>query len=877
MRNGEPPISPDASAAAFFAGEGEVRALARELNWAATPLGPPSTWSPAMRTMVRVMFDTPFPVCLWAGPQYALVYNDSYRRILAAKHPSALGRPGAEVWAEIWDGLRPQFEQVRQGGDPVYFEDAPFVMARLDGGGTETAWFSYSLSALRDENGTVAAVLNISPETTDRVLAVRHQQQEGERLRNLFQQMPGFVAVLEGPDHVYRYVNSAFLQIAGDRDYIGRTVREKFPELASQGYYELLDNVYATGKAFSAVDMPLELSGDTPQRYIDLVYQPIKNALNEVTGIFIGGYDVTQRVKADKRRHAFVRLTDKFRALTNRADIGFAASEILGENLGVSRVGYGTIDSVAETLTVDRDWTAPGVATLAGMLNLREYGSFIDSLKNNEFIAISDVRADPRTSVAADALETRSARSFVNVPVVEHGKLVAVLYVNNARPRQWSTEDLDFIRKVAERTRTTTERLNSEQALRDSEARLREANESLERKVEARTRELYLAEDALRQSQKMDAIGQLTGGIAHDFNNLLGAISGSLELLKKRISAGRFAEVDRYIDGAHDASRRAASLTQRLLAFSRRQTLDPKPVEVNRLINGMDDLIRRSVGPNIIVEVVGAGGLWPTKVDPSQLENSLLNLCVNARDAMAASGGRLTIETANKWLDERGAKERDLAPGQYVALSVTDTGTGMDAGVISHVFEPFFTTKPIGAGTGLGLSMVYGFARQSGGQIRIYSKLGKGTTMCLYLPRFVGEAENLDQEPTRTFTVGDGETVLVIDDEATIRILVVEVLEECGYNTREAGDGLTGLKILQSDARIDLLITDVGLPGGMNGRQIADAARMLRPNLKVIFITGYAENAAIGSGHLDSGMEIITKPFVMTDLGNKVRELLLKH
>ena len=325
---------------------------------------------------------------------------------------------------------------------------------------------------------------------------------------------------------------------------------------------------------------------------------------------------------------------------------------------------------------------------------------------------------------------------------------------------------------------------------------------------------------------------------------------------------------------AQSSARRAASLTQRLLAFSRRQTLDPKPTDLNRLIVGMEDLIRRSVGPAVAVEVVGAGGLWLTKADPSQLENALLNLAINARDAMP-DGGRLTIETANKWLDQRAAGDRDLPPGQYLSLCVSDTGTGMTPEVISRVFDPFFTTKPLGQGTGLGLSMIHGFVRQSGGQVRIYSEVGQGTTMCLYFPRFAGELDAAEApEAGIEHGEGHGETVLVIDDEEAIRMLISDVLEEAGYRVVTAPDGPAGLKVLQSDARIDLLITDVGLPGGVNGRQVADAARTTRPDLKVLFVTGYAENAVVGNGHLDPGMQVITKPFAMTALGARVREII---
>jgi PAS domain S-box-containing protein len=381
--------------------------------------------------------------------------------------------------------------------------------------------------------------------------------------------------------------------------------------------------------------------------------------------------------------------------------------------------------------------------------------------------------------------------------------------------------------------------------------------------------------EALRQSQKMEAVGQLTGGLAHDFNNLLAGISGSLEMMQNRMQQGRFNDVERYMSVAQGASKRAASLTHRLLAFSRRQTLDPKPTDVNRLVAGMQEMIQRTVGPGIPVEVVGASGLWPALVDPPQLENALLNLCINARDAMP-DGGRITVETANKWLDARASSKLDMPEGQYLSLCVTDTGTGMSKEVIARVFEPFFTTKPLGEGTGLGLSMVYGFARQSGGQVRVYSEVGEGTTVCVYLPRYLGAVEDdtADEIFSKLSRSEQGETVLIVDDEPTIRMLVTDILEDLGYAAIEAGDSATGLKVLQSDVRIDLLVTDVGLPGGMNGRQMADAARAHRPGLKVLFITGYAENAFLGNESLSPGMAVLAKPFAMDHMAARIRSMI---
>ena len=425
---------------------------------------------------------------------------------------------------------------------------------------------------------------------------------------------------------------------------------------------------------------------------------------------------------------------------------------------------------------------------------------------------------------------------------------------------------IDTARVRADDARRVADQANDE---------LHELNASLKSRIAESLDSRLKTEEKLRQSQKMEAVGQLTGGIAHDFNNLLAGISGSMELMLIHIKKGRHDVLPRYAEAALDAARRAATLTHRLLAFSRHQKLDPKAVDLNQLVNGMEDLIRRSVGPGVRLDVIGAGALWTTIIDPNQLENALLNLCINARDAMP-SGGRLTIETSNKWFDDRAAAECDLPPGQYVSISVTDTGTGMPAEVVARAFDPFYTTKPIGAGTGLGLSMVYGFARQSGGQVSIYSEVGRGTTMRVYLPRHSAALPLVIAVPivTRPAESARVETILVIDDEPTVRMFVTEVLQHMGYQTIEATDGAAGLAILHSNARIDVLITDVGLPGGLNGRQVANAARLERPEVKVLFITGYAENSAINHGHLDHGMQMLTKPFTVNDLSAKVTALL---
>ncbi|SFD45455.1 ATP-binding protein [Devosia psychrophila] len=825
---------------------------------------------------------------------------------------------------------------------------------------------------------------------------------------------------------------------------------------------------------------------------------------------------------AQERWRTLSEVSQAIRIAKTPDELPLIVSTIIGKAMGVSRVGYGRVDDATATLYVDRDYTAPGVSTLAGATPLLEYGSFIDSLRNNESIAIADVRLDPRTSAAASALESRSARSFMNVPIISRGRLAAVLFVNHDEVRDWQEEEEQLLQLAGqglvatfqfqaeekarelsdERYRVLFEASNTgfcvaevddqatdgaggtridyrvieansafyeqtgfpqailNQWLRTAapgleehwyqtygevartgvaarfeqgsdalgrwfdvsafrvedaevailftdisarkavERQLVEINEHLEETVRNRTAdvtlykqivdsasapicafdtelkliafnqahsddffriygyrvqigdvfpdlflpnqapvirafmeraldgevfsvtqefgdpdlvkpywevayspirdeagvifgafhyandvtkrvraeaELAAAQEALRQSQKMEAVGQLTGGLAHDFNNIIAGISGSLEMMSTRLAQGRISDLDRYISGASTAAKRAASLTQRLLAFSRRQTLAPKATNLNTLVNGMMDLVNRSMGPEIEVETAGATGLWTTFVDAGQLENALLNLCINARDAMP-DGGKLTIETSNRWMDERGSRQHALQPGQYVSLCVSDTGTGMSKEIVDRAFDPFFTTKPIGQGTGLGLSMVYGFAGQSGGAVRIYSEVGKGTMVCIYLPRRAGDAAADDAQ----ITIGieelpgspSGETILLVDDEPLVRMIATEALEELGYQVIEAGEGATALKILNSDRRIDLLVTDVGLPGGMNGRQVADAARVARPDLTVMFITGYAENAVLNHGHLEQGMHVMTKPFQMDSFARRVKDLI---
>ena len=382
------------------------------------------------------------------------------------------------------------------------------------------------------------------------------------------------------------------------------------------------------------------------------------------------------------------------------------------------------------------------------------------------------------------------------------------------------------------------------------------------------------AEEQLRQAQKMEAVGQLTGGIAHDFNNLLTVISGNLETLQRRMPNRDDSSLQRYVSSALQGASRAALLTHQLLAFSRRQALDPKSVSINTLITRTSELLRRTLPEAISIETVLAGGVWNAFVDANQLENCLLNLAVNARDAMP-DGGKLTIEAANVYLDEEYAASAEVSSGQYVGIFISDTGIGMTAETAIKAFDPFFTTKEVGRGTGLGLSQVYGFVKQSGGHVKIYSEVGAGTTLKLYLPRLISNEADDQPRPTAVAVPrGNGETILVVEDEPNVRSFAIELARELGYRVLEAPDATTALRLIDGHGEIALLFTDVGLPGGMNGRQLAEEAERRRPDLKVVFTSGYARNAIVHHGRLDPGVQLITKPYTFAGLAAKFRQVL---
>jgi signal transduction histidine kinase/DNA-binding response OmpR family regulator len=889
--------------------------LMRAHDWAATSLGAPEHWPNALKVALRLLLTSRFEMWLGWGPDINFFYNDAYRPTLGIKHPQSLAAPTRELWSEIWDDIKGRLETVYEKGEATW--DRALLLFLERNGYPEETYHTFSYSPLIGDSGKVEGVFCAVSEETDRVIserrlgslrelasglgsaasqaqvveaireslqanlhdlpfsltylfdedgrarlacatgigadhpcapavlegpdapwdlgqvwsggadhifdlcdheglpngawsrppvraaivplvgqggerplgalivglnpyrpedegyvpflkllagqiasslssaqayeaareraamladAVQMRQQaadalaranerltteveqrtaERDRLRQLFEEAPSFIAVLSGPDHVFELANQSYQQLIGQRNVLGLPVREALPDIAGQGYYELLDNVLASGEPFVgrnlAVQLQRQADAEPEERFVNLIYQPIIEPGGAATGIFVNGFDVTHQKRAEDQ-----------------------------------------LQQLNETLE----------------------------------------------------------------------------------------------QRVVERT----------EALEDAVERLR--RETAEREA---------AENALRQAQKIEALGKLTGGVAHDFNNLLQVISGNLQLLSKDVAGNGRAETR--VQNALAGVARGAKLASQLLAFGRRQPLEPKVVNIGRFIKGMDDMLRRALGEEIEVETVVSGGLWNTLVDPGQIENAILNLAINARDAMDGRG-RLTIEAGNALLDDDYARQHDdVTPGQYVLIAVTDTGSGIPPEVIERVFEPFFSTKPEGKGTGLGLSMVYGLVKQSGGHVKIYSEVGEGTTVKLYLPR-VMQSEDVLTDTSRLPVRGGTETVLVVEDDEDVRETAVGLLAELGYRVLKAKDAASALNVIESGVPIDLLFTDVVMPGPLRSPELARKAKERLPNLAVLFTSGYTENAIVHGGRLDPGVELLGKPYTREQMARKVRHVL---
>jgi PAS domain S-box-containing protein len=820
------------TSADFLAGGGEMGALTRAYDWSATPLGKPDTWPQSLRTALRILLNTNHPMFIWWGPELIQFYNDAYRQTMGPeRHPSALGQRGRECWAEIWDIIGPQIEQVMSGGGATWNEKQLIPVTRY--GRLEQVYWTYGYSPI-DEDDRIGGVLVVCSDVTrDYLAAAALREREAELARV---QQIGRIGGLE-VDLTTGFRNrrsSEYLLIHGlppdaanesHEDWV-RRIHPDDREATEQKFRDAV----AGGVREYSVQYRIIRPSDGETRWISVKSTIERDAQGRAIRLVGAHSDVTEQVEADlalrQSEERFRRLADQLAELN--ATLAQRVEEKTRERDRIWNVSQDLLvvaDRSGIWRTVNPAWTRTLGWSEPELLN-----------RTSQWLEHPDDNGVTRAEV-----EKLGARE------------TTVRFESRFRHKDGSYRWLSWT-GVADRDHIYA-------VARDVTAE------------KAAAERLKATEEALLQSQKMEAVGQLTGGIAHDFNNLLTGIVGSLDLLQTRLNQGRTDNVARYINAAMTSANRAAALTHRLLAFARRQPLIPKSVDANQLVVSLEDLLRRTIGETIDLAIVASDDLWGTLCDPNQLESALLNLAINARDAMP-DGGKLTISTANARLDSVTADTPALSPGDYICIGVADTGVGMSAEVAARAFDPFFTTKPIGQGTGLGLSMIYGFARQSNGHVTIDSKLGQGTSVRLYLPRHHGDSAAEHASAARAAEhAATGETVLVVEDEPVVRGVILEMLGERGFRTLEAVDGPSGLQILRDHERIDLLVTDVGLPG-MNGRQLADQARETRPGLKILFITGYAESVAIADGFLQPGMEMITKPFDLEHLSQRIRAMI---
>ena len=692
----------------------------------------------------------------------------------------------------------------------------------------QTRWVRAVAELERDAESRPKRLAGIHLDITEIKEAERQARESEERLREIANALPLLISYID-KDQIFRFANKPY------ETWFGRPLSEivgkRVDEVMSIEMYEARRPFVERALAGEEVTYEAAFARASGDEVItEIAHVPHHDEAGAVVGLYSLVQDITDSKHAER---ALAESEERFRSIANSAPVPIWVTKLDGKRSFVN-AAYQDFLALPLEEAMNYDWR--------------------NALHPDDLDRIVREQRENEASLRPFVLEARYKRADG-----------AWRWLRSESQPRWGPagEHIGFIGVAHDVT-----------IWKDAEQKLADINETLEKNVKDRTAELHATEERLRHAHKMEAVGLLTGGIAHDFNNLLTGIIGALDLMQRRIGQRRFEDLDRFMTAASASANRAASLTHRLLAFARRQSLDPKPLDANQLLLSIEDLLRRTLGEQTRVTIAPFDGLWSTSVDANQLENALLNLAINARDAMP-NGGELRLATVNvTGVEEGDAPEETGAPGEYVMVSVSDTGAGMPPEVLARAFDPFFTTKPIGQGTGLGLSMIYGFVIQSGGHIRIKSEVGRGTTVRLYFPRSepaasLGEAAASAAETS----AGRGEAVLVVEDEPAVRMLVAEALGEIGYRTLEAADAAEALAILSAAGPVDLLVSDVGLPG-MNGRDLAERGRALRPGLKIILMTGYAEKAALRSEFLRDGMRLIAKPFTTDELSKHVQEIL---
>ncbi len=833
----------------------DTQRLISQMDWALTPLGTAQNWPQSLRTAVDIMLHSPMAMALLWGPQLSHLYNNAFGRLAGDKHPRAFGRPTHTAWPELKSATEGIYHRVLQGQTHTCRDQqwrVPFAGRLCD------VWLDLTYSPVRDEGGSVAGILVTAIETGERRrLAMEFERRSEASLKAQHESEERLQLALAAADALGtwdwdisedRFIADAHFALLHGVD----------PSLSRQlPISAYLEGVHPEDRAMVARSIKHCITHGTEYAEEYRLLQPD----DELRWVYVRGRCYKDRHGRPKRfLGAALDLTERKRT-----------EQALRQSQTELQLIINAMPILISYVDREERFRLNNSAYLDwyGLTPQELYGKTIREVLGEEAYAaraqqIADALAGQPCSftVQMDHRDGRPRHSLINY-LPRHGADGAVngFYI--------FVIDETESRKTEEALRNLNETLEERVIARTQQ--LAEANHRLQSEMFERER----AEEALRHAQKMEAVGQLTGGIAHDFNNMLTGILGSLDLMQRYIAAGRTDEIGRFTEAAVSSANRAAALTHRLLAFSRRQSLDRKPLDANDLVHSLEDLLSRTTGDHIVLRLQLASELWPVNTDASQLENALLNLVINARDAMP-EGGELIVETANVYLDATDINTLEpVKAGDYVMIAVSDNGSGMTPAVLAKAFDPFFTTKPIGQGTGLGLSMIYGFAQQSGGHLNLDSVPGQGTRVQLYLPRLHVSPTQPPETP-EAFVVPPaiaGETVLLVEDEPAVRMLVLDLLQALGYTALEARDAVTALPVLESDQRIDLLVTDVGLPG-MNGRQLAEIARQHRPGLKVLFMTGYAQKAAERQGFLDQGMDMVAKPFSLDLLANKIRTMI---
>ncbi|MFS0773630.1 PAS domain-containing protein [Sphingomonas sp. 1P08PE] len=831
-------FAPSEPAEAWPAGGGECGRLIRDRDWSATSLGPIQTWPPALRVTVSNLLGSPVPQVLVWGDDHTVLYNDGYVEIAGAAHPAVLGAGIAAPDGAIWHWSH---DILRRGmaGEVVAFRDQPLAPPRATA--ADTLFFDLFYTPVRHEDGMVGGVLCTLIDNTARVGAEREAGRREAELRELTDALPVLITYFDR-DLICRFANSYFTEFLGLRpdDVIGRSWSEIAAGQGAAARLPLVRRALA-GERVSAEAIITHRNGS--RRRVEIQYVPRIEADGTVAGLQSLTFEVEKRVRREEALNAS---NNRFRAAMDAVHGVLWTNDAEGRMTG-EQPGWTALTGQGPDDYAGYGWTR-AIHPADVEPTVVAWRRSVES--NTPFVFEHRVRRfDGQWRVfLIRAVPTPDDAGVTNGWVGVHTDITEQRAAEEAL-REHATA---LTRQIAQR--------------RHAEEQLRQLNETLEARIAAEIADRRQAEAALIQAQKMEMIGQLTGGVAHDFNNLLQIVSGNLQLLDRDLAGQERAR--RRVTNAMAGVERGAKLAGQLLAFGRRQALEPRIVDVARLVDGMDEILRRAVGEGVVIERSVVAAPWNTFIDPGRIENALLNLAINARDAMDGQG-RLTIEIGNATLPAQG----DVAAGDYVRLAVGDTGSGMPPAIAERVFEPFFSTKREGKGSGLGLSMVYGFVRQSGGHVELRTVEGEGTVFALFLPRATGEIQ-ADRATVAVAAIGGDETVLVVEDDEGVRTTVVELFRDLGYTVLTAADAVQALGVLDGPEQIDLLFTDVIMPGPLTSAAMARQARERRPDLAVLFTSGYAEDGIVHGGRLDPGLALLPKPYSREVLARRVRQVL---